>query len=173
MERLTLGTERNNDPGSGMQSSKFCFSESPISVWIQCYQTYGYQFLKDLEKAKWWSILMSDPFCTGLFYPGAVSYKQCTMYAGKTLQNYHACALIDPTKMDNLMTPVTPELLTGAQNTALWRWRSTKAWSSSPINQSVGILKHPIGLRCWKGIYPTGSMGLVYLPTLNTWFVCR
>jgi len=37
------------------------------------------------------------------------------MYAGKTLQNYHTCALLDPTKMDNLMTTVTPELLTGAK----------------------------------------------------------
>ena len=36
------------------------------------------------------------------------------MYAGQTIQNT-TCAWFDPTKMNNLMTPVTPELLTGAK----------------------------------------------------------
>ena len=93
---------------------------------------------KGSRKGNWWSILMSDPFCTGLFYPGAVSYKQCTMYAGKTLQNYHTCALLDPKKKGQFNDPCHPWVADRSQNTALWRWRSTKARSSSPINQSGG-----------------------------------
>lgn len=87
-ERLTLGTERNNDPGSGMQSSKFFFfSESPISVWIQCYQIYRYQFLRDLEKAN------GDPFWC------LIHFTQASFTQGPLVTNNALCTQEKPFKI--------------------------------------------------------------------------